>query len=508
MERGHYERLSGLDESFLAFETPNTYMHVAITGVFESGPLASPSGGIDVRRIRTYVASRLKHIPRYRQRLRFVPLLNDAVWVDDDGFDLAYHVRHASLPRPGGDRQLRRRVAEILERPLDRTRPLWEIWIIEGLSGNRFAMLAKVHHCMVDGVGGVDLLAVLLGTDPNEKVERPDRWVPRPAPGEVEMLASELARRTRATAAAVRSLRRVLRDPSRSGEGIRGSLAAMRDLVSAGLRGAPLTSFNHPIGPHRRVDWLSLELSTVKAIKDRLGGTLNDVVLATVAGGVQKYLARRSRGGAPADFRSLVPVSVRSQDERGTLGNHVSIWVTPLPVREPDAGRRLEAVRATTADLKQRNQALGAQVLTRAAEWTGGALLNLAVRFINQSRQYNLIVTNVPGPPVPFYLLGSRMLAAYPHVPLFENQGLGIALFSYDGRLYWGITADWNQVTDVEAFTSGLSSSFQELCALAGIADTPVQRQRSAQRRARGIQLVRHRGQRLSAASNGSAPAA
>jgi len=481
-----YERLSGLDGSFLAFETPTTYMHVAVTAVFEVGPTATPQGGVDIRRIRAHIASRLHLIPRYRQRVRHIPLVNDAVWVDDDEFDLSYHVRHTSLPRPGGERQLQRLCAEILERPLDRRRPLWEVWIIEGLVGGRFAMLAKVHHCMVDGIAGVGLLAALLSMEPDTKVEKAERWVPRREPSERELLRDEINRRANASMRVARGLRRALQSPRRAGRVLRKRAGAVWGLMNAGLSGAPPLPFNKPISPHRRVDWLSFDLATVKQVKTHFGGTINDVVLATVAGAVRKFLEQRRQDVSSPELRVVVPVSVRTADERGAMGNRVSVWVVSLPLDEHDARFRMATVCESTAGLKENEQSLGAEVLTQAAEWTTANLLNLAVRFINRSSQYNLIVTNVPGPPVPFYLLGSRMLSVYPHVPLFENQGLGVALLSYAGNLYWGLTGDWDQVPDLQMFTKVVAESFSELCEVAGVrsaATAPVKRPRSLPRR-------------------------
>ena len=464
----HYERLSALDQTFLAFETANAPMHVALTGIFEPGSLATEDGGVDIDRIRRHIGSRLRFIPRYRQRVVTLPLLNDAIWIDDMSFDLGYHVRHASLPRPGGERQLQRRCAEILERALDRRRPLWELWIIEGLEGGRFAMVAKVHHCMVDGIAGIDLLAALLGTEPTETIEPPDDWLPRAVPRERDVLVDEVRRRARTSLDAARRVGEWLRAPAEAGRAAGAGVTAFVRLLGK-LGGAPATPFNQPIGPHRRVDWFSISIADVKAIRTRLGGTLNDVVLTTVAGAVGRFLAKR--GCYPSgEFRTVVPVSVRAVDERGATGNRVSVWLTTLPVTERDPRRRLAKVSAATAVLKEDQDAMGAELLTQAAEFTTGNVVNLIARLINSARRFNLIVTNVPGPPVPFFLLSARMVAAYPHLPLFENQGLGVALLSYAGTLSWGIGADWNQMPDLADFMSMLAESFEELREAAGLA--------------------------------------
>jgi diacylglycerol O-acyltransferase len=453
-----YERLSALDQSFLAFETPNAPMHVALTAIFDAGPLATADGGIDIDRIRQHVAARLRLIPRYRQRLAYVPVTGDPIWVDDHAFALGYHVRHASLPRPGGDRQLQRRCAEILERPLDRRRPLWEVWIIEGLSGGRFAMLAKVHHCMVDGIAGVDILAALLTPYADETREPIEPWTPRPMPTDRALLRDEVRRRAAASASALRG---ALRDPAAIGRDLATRTAALARLVRH-LGEAPATPFNQPIGPHRRIDWWSVDLPAIKAIRTRFGGTLNDVVLSTVAGAVGRFLDRRGIA-LDGEFRAVVPVSVRAVDEIGVPGNRVSMWLPTLPVRMADPIERLRAVSAATAELKSANAELGAEVIVQAAEWTTSNVVKLAAQFINAARRFNLIVTNVPGPPVPLYVLGAPMIAAYPHLPLFENQGLGIALFSYAGRLYWGVGADWNQMPDLGELMTDLATAFAAL---------------------------------------------
>jgi WS/DGAT/MGAT family acyltransferase len=504
MRASFYERLSALDQSFLAFETPNAYMHVAITAIFEPGSLATAQGGIDVDRIRRHIASRLHLIPRYRQRLMRTPLASNPIWVDDAEFDLSYHVRHASLPRPGGERQLQRRCAEILERALDRTRPLWEVWIIEGLSGGQFAMLAKVHHCMVDGIAGVDILAALLGTEPCETTEPIAPWRARPLPTDRELLAADLGRRARAAVDLARGLGAAVRDPRHAGEAAGTRAAALMRLVGR-LGRVPSAPFNQPLGPHRRIDWLSFELATVKSVRQHVGGTLNDVVLTTVAGAIGKFLARR-RVGFEGEFRTVVPVSVRGADERGVPGNRVSMWLTALPINEADPRRRLATVSAMTAQLKNEQDALGTEVLTQAAEWTPGNVLKLAAQFINSTRRFNLIVTNVPGPPLHFYLLGARMVAGYPHLPLFENQGLGVALFSYAGTLYWGVAADWNQMPDLSEFMDDIAASFDELCAAAGVSAAPAQRaappRGAAPRRPLGV--MRGRTVTLSATPEGA----
>ncbi len=480
----NYERLSALDETFLAFETSNTYMHVALVTVFEPGNLVDDKG-LKIDKIRRYFASRLHLVPRYRQKLRMVPLTGDAVWIDDALFDLDYHVRHASLPRPGGMKQLQRRCAEILERPLDRERPLWESWFVEGLKGGRFAMITKVHHCMVDGVAGVDILAALMSLEPTDAVEKARAWVPRHAPSDRDLLGDEVARRARASAQLLRGIGSLASSPTRREAARR--VGALVDLVRAGSATPPEASFNRPIGPHRRVAWTETSIADVKAIKNALGGSLNDVVLATTAGAARRFLASRGEIGSDP-FRVVVPVSVRAEDERGQTGNRVSAWIVDLPTDEISPKRRYKRIVEMTSSLKSDETALGGQMLTEAAELTTGNILGLGARLLNKSHLFNLIVTNVPGPHVPLYLLESRMCEAFPHVPLFANQGLGIALFSYDTKLYWGIVADWDLVPEVDDLAGHIEESFRELCAVARVGTATVSRgaRRSARRRRSG----------------------
>ncbi len=455
-----YDRLSAMDTSFLIFENQATHMHVAATVVFEKGPLATPNGGVDIERIRTYIESRLFRIPRYRQRLAWIPLENYPVWVDDDHFNIDYHVRHTSLPRPGDERQLKRLSARIVSQQLDRGKPLWETWIVEGLDSDHFAMVTKTHHCMIDGISGVDILSVLLDTSTEASVDETPPFIPRPAPRGIQLLRDELSRRVREPLAIAS---RVLRQPGEIANEVVEGLSAVSETIATGLRAASETPLNRPIGPHRRFDWLKMDLGELKAVKNRLGGTVNDVVLATVAGGVQRFLEGRRISVETLDFRALVPVSMRTAQERGTLGNRVSGWMTSLPVAERDPRARLAQVSETTGNLKESRHAMGAEVLTQVTEWTGSTLLSLAMRLALRARPFNMVVTNVPGPQIPLFLLGSRMEHVYPLVPLFANQGLGIALFSYAGQLCWGFNADWDLVPDLDKFVQAIDESFREL---------------------------------------------
>ncbi|MCA9774537.1 MAG: DUF1298 domain-containing protein, partial [Myxococcales bacterium] len=339
-------------------------------------------------------------------------------------------------------------------------------WVIEGIEGGVFALVSKVHHCMVDGISGVDLLQVLLSPFPQEDFERAPIWSPRREPKPVELLRDATLRRVRAPRLLRRRLQRSLRDPNGLLHDTRDTLEGIREVVLQGFRPSLDTPLNRPIGPHRRFDWTTMDLDEVKRVKKALGGTVNDVVLAAVAGAVGRYLESH---GVPehdqrnSDFRVFCPVSVRRAGERGALGNRVSSMIARLPIYERHPVRRLNAVSRTMGDLKKSKQALGAEILTSVSEWTSPTLISAAARISFRNRASNMVVTNVPGPQIPLYLLGAKMLETYPMVPLFMNQCLGIALFSYAGALHWGLNADWDQIPDLHEFVAALEESFGEL---------------------------------------------
>ena len=465
-----YDRLGFLDNSFLIAESPTNHMHIAGTAIYEAGPLRTAEGGIDIERIRAYVVSRLHRIPRYRQVLETLPIDGHPAWVDDQHFNVDYHVRHTSLPRPGDERQLKRLSGRIMSQQLDRSKPLWEMWIVEGFAdADRFAVITKVHHCMIDGMSSVDLLEVLLTPNPTEAVEAPTRWIPRPAPTRWELVRDETVRRARIPFDVVAGFRSVVADVEDPRSNLRAMLRSVRDTVTTNLRRCSDTPLNHPIGSHRRFDWIRMSLADVKAVRQRLGGSLNDVVLATVAGAVREFLERRRVHVDGLEFRVMTPVSVRSPGERGSLGNRVSAWVVDLPIAERDPRKRIEIISTSTAKLKESKQAVGAELLTQAAAWTPSTLLSLGSRMVLRALPFNLVVTNVPGPQIPLYLLGARMIENFGMVPLTDYLGLGIALFSYAGTLCWGFNADWDLVPDVHEFASATEDAFRELCAAAGV---------------------------------------
>jgi WS/DGAT/MGAT family acyltransferase len=444
-------------------------MHIAGTAHFEAGPLQTPDGGIDIDKVRAYVSSRLHLIPRYRQRISYIPVENHPVWIDDDHFNIHYHVRHTALPKPGDERQLKRLAARIMSQHLDRSKPLWEIWLVEGLEGgDRIAMISKVHHCMIDGMSSVDLLNVLLSPFPGPDFEQAPDWIPRPAPTAYELMRDAAVRYATLPYSIARNLPQAIQDVGNPTSDVRARARALRDSLGSGLRNVSSTPLNQPIGGHRRFDWLALSLEDVKRVKNQLGGSINDVVLATVAGAVRRFLERRRVNCDTLDFRVMAPVSVRSADERGTLGNRVSGWMVPMPLHERDPKRRLAIIRETTAMLKESKQALGAEVLTQVGEWTPSTLLSLGARMATRLLPFNLVVTNVPGPQIPLYMLGARMHDNFGLVPLTDYLCLGIVLFSYDGKLCWGFTGEWDLLPDLHEFVLDVEKSFGELNATAG----------------------------------------
>jgi diacylglycerol O-acyltransferase / wax synthase len=467
-----YERLTALDRFFLDVERDEAHMHVAGAMLFEASPLRKADGGVDIKRIRDYIASRLHLIPRYRQRLAYVPIENHPVWIDDERMNLRYHVRHTSLPRPGDLEQLKILSGRVMSQKLDRSRPLWELWVVEGLASDHFALISKTHHCMIDGISGVDLMTVLLSIVPEESFEEAPTWNPKPPPGALDLLRGAVWKRALAPLEIAGFARRAITRPRSVCRSVGESLSALGQTLELGFRGASDTPLNRKIGAFRRFDWAAFDLREVKQVKNALGGTVNDVVLATVAGAIGRFLEKRGisdRQQAHMRFRVFCPVSVRPESDRGRLGNQVSGMLVDLPIGERDPRRRLATIAATTARLKEQNQALGAEVLTAVSEWTVPTLLSLGARLAARTRAYNMIVTNVPGPQIPLYMLGARLVEAYPLVPLFQHQALGIALFSQEGKLCWGFNADWDLMPDLRDLVAATREAFAELCRSAGI---------------------------------------
>jgi WS/DGAT/MGAT family acyltransferase len=476
------DRLTGLDSSFLHLEHDSTHMHVASCSIFE-GPAPAYDDLV------AEIVSRLHLVPRYRQRLAFVPLNQGRpVWVDDPHFNVDFHVRHTALPRPGSDDKLKSLCGRIFSQALDRSRPLWEIWLVEGLTGGRFALLSKAHHALVDGVSGVDIATVLFDTSPDPMpVAPPDHeWIPRPLPTGAQLLADALLERATVPGEIVRGVRATLRGPRHMAARLGRTLGGVGAVAKAGLRSAPPSPLNVRIGPHRRFTWVEADLDQFKAIKNSLGGTVNDVVLAAVAGALGRYLRIHGEETENCVLKAMVPVSVRVDAERGALGNRVAAMWAPLPVGVTDPVARLLTISHEMEGIKRSHQAVGAQVLTELTGFAPPTIMAQAARLQARQRMFNLVVTNVPGPQFPLYVLGRLLESMYPMVPLAENQALGVAIMSYNGALDFGLNADYDTLSDLEALAEELRASIEELVAAAGAAPS-----RPRSRRERPLRAAR-----------------
>jgi WS/DGAT/MGAT family acyltransferase len=455
------ERMSTLDAGFFFVEDENTPMHVGSVAVFDGPP---PSYG-DVVRL---LAARLSDVPRYRQRVRTVPLhLGRPVWTDDPHFEILYHIRHSAVPGPGGAEQLRNLAGRVFAQRLDMTKPLWEMYLVEGLRESRWALISKVHHCMIDGVAGADLTATLLQASPDERIPAPLPWTPALEPSTTDLLVDGVRDVVRTP------LRQLARVPS-----LAGNLLSGTELMAYG-RGLPGTarrlgrrthsSLNGPSGPHRRWEWTQASLSEVKGIRTALGGTVNDVVLAAITRGFRDLLAGRNELIEGQVVRSLVPVSVRSEAERGVLNNRVSAVMVNLPVGQADAEQRLQRIREQMDDIKNTRQAVGAQALTELAGFAAPTLLALGSRLSFRFPQPLLqtVTTNVPGPRVPLFMLGRRLVELHPYVPIASNIRTSIGIMSYLDQLNFGINADFDGVPDINVLRDGIRAGVDELLALA-----------------------------------------
>jgi WS/DGAT/MGAT family acyltransferase len=461
-------RLTALDSSFLHLEDNGAHMHVAAVMTFEGEPPAYVDlvGAIEAR---------LHLVPRYRQRLAFVPLGQGRPrWVDDPHFNARYHIRHTALPAPGSDEELKRLAARIFGQQLDRSKPLWELWLVEGLDDNRFALLSKTHHALVDGVSGVDIVSILFDVAPNPDAPAPvptTPWLPRPVPTQTELLAEALMERTTVPAEALRGVRAMTRAPRQVAERLAGGIAGLGSMALAGLSPAPRTLLNVDIGPHRRYTWVDADLSRFKAIKSNLGGTVNDVVLTAVTLGLGRWMRERGEDTDGVVLRAMVPVSVRAETQEGALGNRVATMWAPLPVGVEDPEAAFTEIHEAMRGLKESGQAVGAETLTQLADFAPPTIMSQAARLQARQRFFNLVVTNVPGPQVALYLLGRRMLALYPVVPLALKQALGIAIMSYDGRLGFGLLADFDALPDLEDIAAHLEGAIDDLARAAGADD-------------------------------------
>ena len=452
------ERMSTLDAGFFYVEHDNVPMHLGSLALFE-GPAPT------YEELTRLIAAKLPRVPRYRQVVRTMPLeVLRPMWVDDDHFEIGHHVRHAAVPAPGGKRQLREMAARIFATRLDRTRPLWEAWLLEGLKGGRWAILSKVHHCVVDGIGGNDLMTAVFDVTPDAERPAPAPWAPEPIPDMTGLMAAGLRQAAAGSARQLSSLTGLLRLPlAPTGE----ILGYGRGLASSARRLAvpSASSLNGPIGPNRRWAWGTAPLAEIKAIRSARGGTVNDVLLAAITSAFRDLLDARGELADGLVVRSLVPVSVRGSGEQGMITNRVSAVLANLPAGEPDPQRRLELIREQMDELKRTSQAVGAEVLTGLLGLAAPTLLALGSRAAFRLPQplVQTVTTNVPGPRLPLYLLGRRLDRIYPYVPIGDNVRISIAIFSYLERFTFGITADYDAVPDLNVLAKGIRRGLAEL---------------------------------------------
>jgi diacylglycerol O-acyltransferase len=451
------QRLSPQDASFLHLEDAVSHMHIGAVAILEG-----PPPGFEV--LARMVQAHLGNVPRYRQKVNFVPIaLGRPVWVDDPHFNLSYHLRRTALPPPGGDEELRRLVARVMSQQLDRDKPLWEMWLIEGLSEGRWGLITKMHHCMVDGVSGAELLAVILDSERDPELPPPADWRPERQPLGIELAVHALARRAISPYEQLRAVRSAVRSPGRAantaGATARG-LWSMTGVVAP----PPRSSLNGPIGVNRRWAWARSQLSDVKRIRGAFGGTVNDVVLSAIAGGFRALLAGREES-TQRDVRTLVPVSVRSPGERGEYNNRVSAIFANLPVGIEHPVERLAAMHTQMEYLKHSGEAVAGDVLVGLSGFAPAMLLALGLRAATRMPQHNVntVTTNVPGPQHPLYAGGRRMLECFPYVPLAGHVRTGVAIFSYDGALTFGVTGDYDEAPDIDVLCSGIEQTMSEL---------------------------------------------
>ena len=454
------KRLRLLDELFLHLEGPNTHMHVGAVTVFD-GPPPTYQEFLD------QVNARLKNVPRFRQRLVTVPFgLGRPLWVDDIHFNPEYHLRHTALPTPGNYDKLRALASRIMSQQLDRTKPLWEMWFVEGLGGGQWSIISKTHHSLVDGVSGADLFTVIMDLSPDPEEVEAERWVPDPEPTPDQLIIDALRERLTSPREAIRTVQSALLDPSTLPNRVYEAARSVGAFVGGSFDLAPESTLNQAVGPHRRFETVLADLDEFKRIKNSLNGTVNDVVLTVVTGALRTLLSSRGERVDDLELRAMVPVSVRADQDKGALGNQVaSLWAS-LPVYEEDPHKRFDLIHEEMKNLKSGGQAVGAQLLTSLGEFAPPTILAQASRLVARQRAFNLVVTNVPGPQFPLYSFGREMKELYPVVPLTDNTTVCVGLMSYNGMIGFGLLGDYDAAPDLGVLAEGLEKSIAELTAL------------------------------------------
>jgi diacylglycerol O-acyltransferase / wax synthase len=474
------DRLTAIDASFLTNESSASHMHIGAVTIFE-GPPPSYEDLLD------HVESRLHLVPRYRQKLAFPPVeTGRPFWVDDPQFHLGYHVRHSALPSPGDETTLRRMAARVFSQQLDQTKPLWELWLVEGLRKRRFALISKTHHSLVDGVAGVDIATVLFDVKPvPEPIRAEQEWIPNPTPSGAELAARGVGAVARAPVGAARRLVGAVGSPRAAARSVQDAAEGLGEVAWELANPAPELPLNVPIGPHRRYTWVRGDLGEFKRIKTELGGTVNDVVLCTVAGAMRRWLRARGVRTEGLELRALVPVSIRATDEHGKLGNQIAAVRGPLPVYVEDPVARLRTVREAMDGIKSSKKALGAEVISRFNDFAPPTLLAQASRINFSTRLFNLIVTNVPGPQIPLYVLGRELLDIFPVAFLPENHTVAIAIMSYNGKIDFGLLADYDAMEDVNLIAEGIEAEVKQLLEAADSSEKRTRARKQKQDRRR-----------------------
>jgi WS/DGAT/MGAT family acyltransferase len=461
------QRLAALDASFLYLEQPTMHMHVG--GVAILDPADRPGGTLRFEELEHVITSRLHLVPRFRQKVVFVPgNIARPLWVDDQHFDVEFHMRRAALPAPGGRKELADFVQRVVSRPLDRSKPLWEMYFIEGLEDGLIALLTKVHHAMIDGISGIDIATVLLDFAPEPVIPVPPAWVPEEEPQRSQLFQEALSEQLKNPVELMSGVvQAVVKAPIRVAEGLGAVFGGVRELIGMGT--PPVGPFDGPVGPNRRFAMADSPVQRFKDIKNAAGGTVNDVVLATVAGALSKLLKARHEPTRGRTLRAMVPVSVRSESEKMALGNRVSMIFADLPVGPIDPVNRLHRISATTKDLKDSMMAVGADAIMNLGTYAPPTLHALAARLVSRGRWFNLVVSNVPGPQVPMYVAGARLLANYPVMPTAENVGLSIAVTSLAGTMGFGFTGDWDLMPDIDFLAASFDEAVDDLAKAAGV---------------------------------------
>jgi diacylglycerol O-acyltransferase len=452
------DRLSAIDASFLAQERGGSHMHIGGILLFE-GPPPTREAFLE------HLEPRLRLVPRYRQKLVFPRFeMGRPLWTDDPRFNIDYHVRHTALPDPGSIEQLRQLAARIFSQRLDRSKPLWELWLVQGLEDSRFAIINKTHHALVDGVSGVDLTTVLFDVERNaQPPDADDGWLPQPEPSEAQVVAEGVKGLVRTPLAIAERVARAATAPGRALGEVREGVEGVAEALGSFVAPAPSSPLNVPIGSHRRLTWVHAELADLKAIKNALGGTVNDVFLAVIAGALARWLRTRGVRTEGLALRGAVPVSVRSADHEGELGNRITQMVAPLPVYADDPVERLWIVSDAMRGLKQSKQALGAEVIAGLQDFAPPTIFAQASRINFSTRLYNVLVTNVPGPQFPLFVLGRELSELVPVAFLAADRALGVAITSYNGSVSIGLIADYDAMPDLYAFAEAVEDSVEEL---------------------------------------------